>query len=280
MRRATMVTMKRAAAVVLVVAACGPGGTKATVGNQPAPGLAVTLAYARDAFVGRWHLQSTAKTTPASQISMDVTAFVDLRFAVAVGQLDVFVERVALKGTAGGRTIEIDLTKDAPAALDVFSTPLHTLRLSARGPEGGTSNPRNPMGAQGTGFLESVQFMIPALPDGPVAIGATWTAARVVPKASNAGPPISADVHFRLAALEPCPGRAAARCARISFQADTGGRDFEVDGAPTHVEYRFDGQGVIEIGGALLSSRSTMTFTIDTGGTTMIGAGTITYAPR
>ena len=276
-----MAMMKRAAVVVLVLAACGPGGKRAALGNQPAPGAAVTLAYVRDAFVGRWHLESTAQTTSGSQYAMDVTAFIDLRFeAGQPGQLRVFVERVALNGTAGGRPIEIDLNKDTPDVIDAFSTPLQTMELSARGPRGGASDPRNPMAAQGTGFLESVAFMIPELPAGPVAVGATWTASRVVPKASNAGPPVSADVHFRLDALAPCPDRPTARCARIAFSADTGARDLEVAGATSHVHYQFDGAGVVELGGALLSSRSTMTFTIATGGTTMIGGGTITYAPR
>lgn len=276
-----MTTMKRAAVVVLVVAACGPGGNKATVGNQPGPGATVTLAYARDAFVGRWHLESTAKTTPASQTALDVTAFVDLRFeAGGPGQIQVFLERVALDGTAGGHTITIDMTKDTLDVIDAFSTPLQTMTLSARGPQGGTSDPSNPMAARGAGFLESVAFMIPDLPAGPVAVGATWTASRVVPKASNVGPPILTDVHFRLDALEPCPDRAAARCARISYAAGPVQRDFEVDGAPNHVDYVFDGAAIIELGGALLSSRSTMTFTIVTAGTTTIGGGVITYAPR
>lgn len=274
--------MRYEAIAMLALAACAAEARKPTVGHRPQPSdtSMITLAYARDAFVGGWKLHTVTKTTPASQRSIDLASFIDLRFAPArSGQFDVFLVRYSLFGRAHGKRFEVEERRGATFDPEAFTKPVATVERSARSLERPTAAANQPRTALGTNLIATAQLVIPALPEGPVVVGDTWTARRVV-HASHIGPHGAAEVevHYRFDAVEPCPERPAAPCARIAYTADTGPTTVDVAGTPAEVAYMLAGSGVVGLDGTFVTSRGRLTFTIEEPGGSLAGTGVVAFA--
>ncbi len=280
--------MLRNASVITVLAFVGCKDSKpppklvevAPASNTTAGSGAVeSLAYSVDAFSGTWQLSAHYTTPPASDLQMDVRGGITMRLATAApGMLDVFLEELELAGTADGAPLDMTIKKGDPTHKVAFTTPLNTLSMKARGPDHGTPNPANPVAAQGANLIDSAVFLIPALPEGPVGIGATWIASRVVPKGSDAGADVVADIRYELASIGACDANPSARCAKIRFTADTGTKELVMGGQPAKVSYTFDGISIVQLGGALVSSEGRGTIALSVEGVTVKMTGELTCA--
>jgi hypothetical protein len=248
--------------------------TVAEVGH----GAAESLRYSIDAFPGSWKIAARFKTRPGSKNVMDLSAAISLRFARGTGAaLQLFLEELVLKGDAGGTQIDQRMAPGDPARAAAFTSPLNDLTLAPTGPVRGVPNPENPLAAQGSNLIDTAVFLMPPLPDAAVGVGARWSATRVVPKSSAAGPEITADVHFELTALESCGAPLEGRCAAIRCTADTGPRTMKVEGEDVTVRYTLDGQTRIQLGGAIVRSAGKMTMISTIGGEPLELDGDVTF---
>lgn len=275
--------MRRIACLVLLVS-CAPKHAKpeavaSAAGNEPeavasaAANEPVKLTYAIDAFVGNWKMESRFKARPNSP-SFEVTAEFVMRFAKASPDaLDVFLERLAIHGTAGTKPVESTMDASDPKFAELMKTPLHRIVMHADGPGEAMPNVDNPLSRQGAHLINSALFLIPSLPIGPVAHEAKWTTNRVVPKSNSTSPEVKAEIHYGLVRFEPC---GKARCAVLASTADTGERTTEVNGAAGRVRYTLEGTSQIQLNGALVKSDVKMTMLIRSNALTFDADGTLT----
>lgn len=269
------VQARRVRRIVLVVllASCTTKRAEPELVTPPAAAEPARLAYSVDAFAGNWKIEAHFKSRPGSP-SVDITAELAMRFATASPEaLDVYLERLALHGTADGKSIDVTMAASDPRFAELMTPPLHRIAMRADGPGEATSNVDNPIARQGGNLIKSTVFLIPSLPNVPAGPGTKWFANRVVPKSNNAGPELKADIRYELVRFEPC---GKARCAVLASTADTGERETEVGDAVARVRYTLDGTSQIQLDGALVKAEAKMTMLLKSDAVSFESDGTLT----
>jgi hypothetical protein len=267
--------VRRLACLVLIASCTTKRAEPEPVAPPAAPvsAGAARLAYSIDAFAGSWKIEAHFKARPGSP-DLDLTAELVMRFAKAGPEaLDVYLERLALRGNAGGKPIDVTLAASDPRFAEHMKDPLHRVAMRADGPGEATANVDNPIARQGGNLIKSAVFLIPSLPNVPAGIGTKWFANRVVPKSTNAGPELEAEIRYELVRFEPC---GKARCAVLASTADTGERETEVGDAVARVRYTLDGTSQIQLDGALVTAEAKMTMLLKSDAISFESDGTIT----
>lgn len=267
--------VQRFISVVVLLALFGACGRTAPIAVRESGGVAVDDAGAKDrqklsiaaeALAGQWETAAHFRSRPGSSIPMDLTAslLMSLRPQTAT-ELDVYLERIGIEGEAGGRPMVLGpISSEDARYAKAFDSALSSIRFDGHGPTLGTPNANNPLARQGHNLIHTAVFSIPALPQTPVGVGASWRSQRVIPRSSDAGPEVSAEIHFKLLELGPCDSEAAAMCATIGSKADTGMRDeVHKSGAAVKVRYTLDGKSRIRLGGGLVSADIEMTMELE-----------------
>jgi len=248
-------------------------------GGKPAPSgpAGEVLVYDTAAFAGSWRIGSRFTSRPATAVDVDLGAEIILRLVptVATG-FDVFLDELVITGHMGPQTFDERLTAASPGMAGAFASRLSSLTLDPHGAATGTRNDDNLLARQGADLIDTAIFLIPPTPEGPVEVGATWTASRVVPTASDVSD-VTAEIAYQLAAIEACPPPLDGRCARITSAADTGERAVTIDGQNARLGYTLEGESVLQLGGALVEASARMSMLMTTGGMTLDLDGTIRY---
>ncbi len=271
-------TSRPCAALILAAAlwgcGCSGGGAR---GPATSDDGAEVMRYAADAFAGRWQISSRFKTRPGAALQLDAGAEITLRFvSVAPGTLEIFIEELAITGHMGGQPIDQRLSDDDPAMAAVFAPWLSRMTMDEHGAVSGVRNPDSQLAQQGADLIDTAIFLIPPTPARAITVGAEWTAARIVPTSSDV-PDVTADIAYRLTAIEPCAAPLVGRCATVASTTDTGERTLQIDGQDTRLRYTLEGESVLQLGGALGRSTARMTMLMTTAGMALELDGEMSY---